>query len=72
MDEMSGNGDNSGSWNSTVAIGKLWGMSCVEVDGGDLCGHKGFGSNFRLLSRTNFARTDVNRSHRESPGLWVS
>ena len=50
MVEMSGNGCDSNSWNSTAAIGKLWGTSFGEVDGGDVGGHKGFGLSFRPLT----------------------
>ena len=30
---------------------ELWGMRCVDVDGGEVGGHKGFSSSFRMLSR---------------------
>ena len=37
---ISDNGSGSGCWNSTVAIGKLRGVSGINVDGGDGGGHK--------------------------------
>ena len=37
---ISDNGSGLGRWNSTEAIGKLWGMSGIDVDGGDGGGHK--------------------------------
>lgn len=47
--------NDSGSCESMVANGKLWGTRCAGVDCGDFGGHKGFGSSVRLLSPKNFA-----------------
>ena len=60
--ETSGGGDDACSSNSTADIGKLRGTSCGKVDGGDVGGHKGFGSRVRV-ALTNFFPHNVNRAY---------